>query len=107
MAKILQDEPCPCGSPSLFRDCHGPKVRIATPPEIKQRVPLKVIAEPDPSTRTVFEKTGEGTILFQGFDTNIGLVCGTCAAVLAAGLHREQIMSVVLRCKQCGAFNET
>ncbi len=107
MAKISQDELCPCGSGSLFRDCHGPKVRTRTSPEIKQRVALTVIAEPDPNTSAVFEKTGEGTILFQGFDTKIGLVCGTCAAVLAAGLRREQLNSVILRCKQCGAFNET
>ena len=107
MAKISPDELCPCGSGSLFRDCHGPKVRTRTPPEIKQRVALTVISEPDPNTRTVFENTGEGTILFQGFDTDIGLVCGTCAAVLAAGMRREQIRYIVLRCKQCGAFNET
>lgn len=107
MAKILQDEPCPCGSGSLFRDCHAAKVRIPVPPEIKDRVPLRVIPEPDPNTRTVFEKMGDGTILFQGFETNIALVCGTCGAPLAAGIHPTQMKSVVLRCKRCNAFNET
>lgn len=107
MAKITQDELCPCGSGSLFRNCHGPKVRTWTPPEIKQRIVLTVIAEPDPNTRTVFEKANEGTIYWQGSATNIGLVCGTCAAVLVAGMRREQIVNIVLRCKQCGAFNET
>ena len=107
MAKILMDEPCPCGSGSLFRDCHAPKVKKPIPPEIKERVPLRVIPEPDPDTRTVFEKLGEGTTLFQGFDTNIALVCGTCGAPLAAGLQQTQIQGIVLRCKQCMAFNET
>ena len=107
MARIDPDEPCPCGSRKLFKNCHGPSVRTNTPPEILQRIALPVIAEPDPNTRTVFEKTGEGTILFQGFETSTALVCGTCAAVLVAGLHRDQLTRLVLRCKLCGSFNET
>lgn len=106
MAKISPDEPCPCGSGALFRDCHGPKVRIQVPPEITERVSLAVIPEPDPNTRTVFEKTGEGTSFIQGFQTGLALVCGNCSSVLAAGIHRQQIRNVVLRCKQCGAYNE-
>lgn len=106
MAKISPEEPCPCGSGALFKECHGPRVRNLTPPDIKQRIQLAVIPEPDPDTRTVFEKTGEGTVLFQGFDTELGLVCGTCAAVLAAGLQREQLRAIVLRCKNCGSYNE-
>ncbi len=107
MAKISPDEPCPCGSGVLFKDCHGPKVRSRVPPEIGERLPLVVIPEPDPNTRAVFEHAGNGTLFFQGFDTNIALVCGTCSAVLAAGIRRDQVRHVVLRCKQCGAFNET
>lgn len=107
MAKILPNELCPCGSGALFKDCHGPKVRSRNPPEIKRRIPLEVIPEPDPNTRAVFEKINEGTILFQGFDTDIGLACGACNAVLAAGMEQEQIKNIVLRCKRCGAFNET
>ena len=106
MAKILPNELCPCGSGAIFKDCHGPKVRIRTPPEIRQRLALKVIPEPT-SSRAVFEKTTKGTVLFQGFDTNIGLTCGTCGSVLVAGMEREQIRNIVLRCNQCGAFNDT
>ncbi|MGZ4970821.1 MAG: SEC-C metal-binding domain-containing protein [Methylobacter sp.] len=107
MAKILPDEPCPCGSGALFRDCHALKVRKPIPPDIKERVPLRVIPEPDPDTRTVFEKTGDGTILFQGCDTNIALVCGGCGAPLAEGLEPSQFKGIILRCKQCMAYNET
>lgn len=106
MAKISMDEACPCGSGEKFQDCHAPKVRKSIPPEIKERVSLRVIPEPDPDTRTIFEKIGEGTIIFQGFSTNIALVCGTCSAPIAAGLKPSQITGVVLRCKQCMAFNE-
>lgn len=107
MAKISMNEPCPCGSGKLFLDCHAPKVRKTVPPEIKERIPLRVISEPDPNRRTVFEKMGDGTILFQGFDTNTALVCGKCGATLAAGLQPSQIKSIVLRCTQCMAYNET
>lgn len=106
MAKISPDESCPCGSGALFKDCHGPKVRVPTPPEIKERLPLKVIPEPDPNTRTVFEKGGADPKFFQSFHTNIALVCGSCSSVLAAGMRREDIQNIVLRCNQCQSFNE-
>lgn len=107
MAKISPDELCPCQSGALFKECHGPKVKTRKPPEIKRRLPLKAIPEPDPGTRAVFEKIGDGTLFFQGFDTDLALVCGSCASVLVAGMERQQISSVVLHCKQCGSYNET
>jgi DNA-directed RNA polymerase subunit RPC12/RpoP len=107
VAQIAPDEPCPCGSGIAFKDCHGPKVRKREPPEIKQRIHLNVIPEPDPNSRAVFEKAGDGTILFQGFETNIALVCGSCGAPLAAGLEPIQIKDIVLRCNKCSAFNDT
>jgi hypothetical protein len=108
VAKISPDEICPCNkSGKLFKDCHGPKVRTQNPPEIRHRIPLKVISEPDPNTRSVIDRVGKGTIIIQGFHTEIGLTCGTCDAILIAGMDREQITSIVLRCNKCGAFNET
>src|SRR5947207_16012901 len=104
MAKILPNELCPCGSGAFFKDCHGPKVRSRTPPEIKRRVSLNVIPEPDPNTRSVFEKINEGTILFQGFDTDIGLTCGTYDPVLAAEMDREQIRTIAFRRKRSRPF---
>lgn len=107
MAKIAMDEPCPCGSGALFRDCHAPKLRKSEPPEIKERISLRVIPEPDPGTRAVFEKRGDGTVLIQGFETSIALICGKCGAPLAAGLQPSQIKNIVLRCKKCMSYNET
>lgn len=107
MAKISMDEPCPCGSGTLFGDCHARKVRSPAPPDINVRVPLRVIPEPDPYTRTIIENAGEGTILFQSSETSIALVCGNCGAPLAAGLQSGQIRNIVLRCSQCRAYNET
>lgn len=107
MAKIKPNELCPCGSGKEFAACHGPRVIYNQPPAISQRVALKVIPEPDPCTRSVFIKTGDGTILFQGHDTSISLDCGKCGAPLIIGLALEQIVNVVVRCNQCGSFNDT
>jgi hypothetical protein len=107
MAKIQPDELCPCSSGLLFKDCHGPKVRSQKAPEIKRRVELKVIPEPDPDSRAVFEKINDGTIIFHGFETDLALTCGKCGSDLAAGMERNQIRGIVLRCKQCGSFNDT
>jgi SEC-C motif len=61
VAKIKDDEPCPCGSGMSFGECHGKKLRQE--PTITQHFPLKVIPEPDPGTRAVFEFTGAGTVI--------------------------------------------
>lgn len=107
MAKIDPNEPCPCGSGKTFGDCHGPRVITNQPVVISQRIPLKVIPEPDPGSRSVFIKNGEGSIIFSGRETEISLDCGQCGASLVVGLKQEQIRSIVLRCNQCGAFNDT
>lgn len=106
MAKISPDEPCPCGALAPFGECHGPKVRTREPPRVTERIPLRVIAEPDPGSRAVFEKSGAGSLFFQGFDTGLAWVCGQCTAALAAGIQPGQIRGVILRCNQCGSFNE-
>jgi hypothetical protein len=107
MAKIKPNEPCPCGSGKEFAACHGPKVIYNLPVSISQRIALKIIPEPDPDTRSVFIKTGDGTIIFQGYDTSISLDCGKCSAPLVVGLAPEQVVNIVFKCNQCGSFNET
>lgn len=107
MAKIKPNESCPCGSGKEFAMCHGPKVVDNQPPSISQRIALKVIPEPDPDTRSVFIRTGDGTVLFQGYNANISLDCGKCNAPLVVGLAQEQVINIVLKCNQCGIFNDT
>jgi hypothetical protein len=104
MAKIRDDESCPCGSGKLFGECHGPRVIREVPPEIKTRTRLKVIPEPDPDTRSVFELLSKEAG-FQGFDSTEALVCGKCGAVLVSGVARENISNIVMKC-YCGVFNE-
>jgi len=106
MAKIEPQEPCPCGSGKTFADCHGPRVKSGPPP-ITTHLRLKVIPEPAPGTRAVFEHAGEGTVFFVGEVVGLSLDCGKCGSPLVQGLNREQVMGIVLHCKSCGAYNNT
>ena len=105
MAKIDPNEPCPCGSGLAFGECHGPKVKNQQPPPVSQRVPLTVVPEPDPGTASVFIRDGEGTVVFQGYETEIAQCCGRCGAPLIVGMRPNQVSGIVFRCNACGAFN--
>jgi hypothetical protein len=76
-------------------------------PETTETIRLKVIPEPDPNTRTIFVYDGDGTVVMSGFASGLSMNCGKCDSPLVRGLNRGQITDVVLRCKGCGAFNET
>lgn len=106
MAKIDPDEPCPCESGLLFKECHEPKVKKPQVPKITQTSTLKVIPEPDPDTRSVFIYEGEGTVVFAGYQVGLALVCGSCKSHLVVGIPRENIQNIVIRCKGCGSYNE-
>jgi len=106
MAKIDPEERCPCESGLLFKECHGPRVKIMKAPAITHRIALGVIPEPDPNSRAIFFYEGEGTVVFSGYDVGLALTCGKCASELVTGVRRDAIQGVVIRCKNCGAFNE-
>lgn len=106
MAKIDPNEPCPCESGLLFKECHGPKIKQPKAPNITQTNTLKVISEPDPNTRSVFIYDGEGTVAFRGYQVGLALVCGSCKSHLVVGISRENIQNIVIRCKKCGSYNE-
>lgn len=70
------------------------------------RVALTPIPEPDPDTRSVLHRTGEGTVFFSGGgDTDFS--CGRCGALLARKVDAGQLRSLVLKCAGCGTFNDT
>lgn len=106
MARIDPDEPCPCGSGLVFRDCHLRKVKKDVPPEITERARLAVVPEPDPNSRTIFVREGDGTIVLQGSETGLSQDCGNCGASLIAGVALGRVAGVVIRCNGCGSFNE-
>lgn len=106
MAKIDPNEPYPCESGLLFKECHGPKVKKPRVPIITQTSALKVIPEPDPNTRAVFIYQGEGTVIFTGYQVGLALVCGSCKSHLVEGMPKGNIQNIVIRCKNCGSYNE-
>jgi len=107
MAKISPEEPCPCNSGLLYKECHEPKVKKPKVPEIIKTDFLKLIPEPDPNTRAVFIYSGEGTIVFTGYEVGLALACGGCKSHLVVGIPRENMKNIVIRCKNCGFYNET
>lgn len=109
MRQIRPDEPCPCRSGATYAECHMLR-RLATSPDaIKRRIRLQVIAEPDPETRSLFEKPPDASdsVFFTGSQTTDAYVCGGCDTPLIIGLQLAQFRNLVLRCSQCGKHNET
>lgn len=106
MAKIDPDELCPCGSGLLFKECHELKINKPKVPTINEEIILNIIPEPDPGTRVVFIRKGEGTICFRGYEVGLAMLCGKCKSQLIVGIPRENFLHAVIRCNKCGAFNE-
>jgi hypothetical protein len=76
------------------------------------RIRLPVIREPKEGTRTAFtgeEVPAEDTepfIVGEGETAgDTDLICGHCGLLLAQSIHRDTLMSIVLRCPRCGAYN--
>lgn len=79
-----------------------------------REVRLRVISEPAPGTRAIIDLRGEAFLTGQvSSGTSPGLLqqlCGQCDRVIVTGRPHLKTDSagnpVVLRCAQCGAFNE-
>lgn len=76
------------------------------------RIDMFVIPEPDPDTRLVFVSEGirDRPYFSHGPQVagEIDLVCGGCGHVLIEGAPSVQnFVNMVLKCPQCGEFNET
>jgi len=75
----------------------------------KQRhrtIRMMVIPEPAPNTRSVLLYTGPGTVVMRG-QWNVTMVCGKCASPLLEGVKTAILQNMVVRCQNCGAFNES
>jgi hypothetical protein len=83
---------------------------IATSPAaITRRTRLHVIPEPDPETRSVFQKFpgAPDSVFFTGSQTTDAYVCGGCYTPLIVGLPLAPFQNLVFCCSQCGKYNET
>ena len=72
-----------------------------------QHLNLRVIPEPEGDTRAVLTKEGAGTVLVRADHSDVTFHCGGCGKPLVVGMHSSQLANLVLKCNQCGAFNET
>jgi hypothetical protein len=69
---------------------------------------LLVIPEPEEGTRSVLVYEGEGTVVMRNPERETPVhICGSCEAPLLVGVGLAQLQNLVLRCKGCGAYNET
>jgi phage FluMu protein Com len=69
------------------------------------RIPLRIIPAPQPDTRVVFEIRGLFPALKGQGETD--LICGECGQVLIEGVGSDAVIkNVVLKCPNCGKYNE-
>jgi len=106
MSKILDSDRCPCSSGKVYGECHGLTNNEKKKVVINKLIALSVIPEPEPGARSVFCRTGDGTVAFNAFESDVALVCGRCGAHLTEGIPSGGISNIVLTCNACGGFNE-
>lgn len=71
---------------------------------------LRVIPEPEEGTRSVLVPTDDvvGPVINgPGGRGTTDQVCGSCGRVLIAGIAPSQVMEMVIRCPDCGSYNDT
>ena len=68
---------------------------------------LRVIEKPEEGTRTVLLYDGPGTIIIKGEHPGVSYDCGNCESPLIVDIEPGQVRNLVLRCRACGAYNES
>lgn len=71
------------------------------------KIKLREIPKPEEGTRTVLVYSGDGTVAMSGVATGHDYVCGVCDSVILEAIPKGQVVNVVFRCNNCGAFNDT
>lgn len=73
----------------------------------KLHIKLHVIPEPAEGTRSILVKTTPGLLIQAKDAPNVVMDCGACGERLVQGCRSNQIANMVIKCSECGAFNET
>jgi hypothetical protein len=73
---------------------------------VATKVAMRTIPEPARGTRAVFSGRGAGTIAFHGEEEALSFLCGKCSSTLAKNVKGGQLNNLVLKCNQCGTYNE-
>ncbi len=66
---------------------------------------MKVISEPGADNRTVLLPTPAKTPVIRG-SGSVSHACGECEARLIENISAGQLQGIVVRCPECGTFNE-
>ena len=66
---------------------------------------MTVIPKPDDQEQSIVDATFAGPVI-TGFGT-MTYVCGSCGTPLLQQVEFEQVQDVVVRCGNCGEFNQT
>lgn len=73
---------------------------------MKRKVKLNITPNPLPNTRAVLEPAKNFKGPFFSGEGDIDYICGNCDHILAEGLKEGQIRNIVVRCPNCGMYNE-
>ena len=65
---------------------------------------VEIIPEPEKRTRTIIKTKDIPAFVGNG---DISVLCGGCAAILISNIFPGQIKRVVIKCPECGNFNDT
>ena len=63
----------------------------------------KIIPEPAPNTRTVLNPAKGPAISGNG---DFSTLCGNCGVILLKNVQFGQVRNIVIRCSNCGKFND-
>lgn len=66
---------------------------------------MKVIPEPKAGTRSVLLPTPAKTPVLRG-SGDVSHACGGCEARLIENISAGQLRGIVIRCPECGTFND-
>lgn len=79
---------------------------VTLPQRERVRKALRVVPEPPEKTRTVLYLTSPGTIFVRGEGPGMSFDCGYCGSPLLMDIREEQVANLVMRCANCGLYNE-
>lgn len=70
---------------------------------------LRVIPPPANGSRSILQLDAPGTILVQGNGGGpaVSYDCGNCGSPLLVDVTEDQVRNVVLKCNNCGSYNES
>lgn len=67
---------------------------------------LKIIPQPQPDTVTLLIPKPKEALPLIKCDADVNLMCGNCSALLIEGVFENQVRNIVIRCPNCGEYNQ-